>query len=261
MTADEADAAHAGSPSRVLTRTKLIVVGLLLGVAIGGGSLVRDYLSLEYFAQQQEALLAFRADHPVLVYGIAFAIYVAVTGLSLPGAAGLTLVYGWFFDVLPAIVLVSFASTTGATLAFVLSRYLLRDSVQAKFGDRLRRFNSALEREGAFYLFTLRLVPLVPFFAINVVMGLTPISTTTFWLVSQIGMLPGTFVYVFAGSSVPDLATLAEQGLGGILTPRLLIAFTILGVFPLVVRKAVQYLRPTSLTADEAAANNTPPQA
>ena len=230
-----------------MSKTKKVLLCLLVVVAVGGATLFGDYLSLEYLAQQEEALERFQAEHPVLIYGLAFAIYVAVTGLSLPGALALTLVYGWFFDVIPAIILISFASTTGATIAFLLSRYLLRDSVQAKFGERLQSFNAALQREGAFYLFTLRLVPLVPFFAINVVMGLTPIRATTFWIVSQIGMLPGTCVYVFAGSSVPDLATLAEQGAQGILSTKLIVAFAILGVFPLAVRKAVQCFRPSSV--------------
>ena len=119
-------------------------------------------------------------------------------------------------------VLISFASTTGATIAFLLSRYLFRSAIQEKFGKRLLRFNEALQREGPFYLFTLRLIPAIPFFVINVVMGLTPLKTFTYWWVSQLGMLPATFVYVYAGSSVPTLAQLAERGTSGILTPRIL---------------------------------------
>ena len=181
--------------------------------------------------------------NPLLVYGLAFLIYVCVTGLSLPGAAAMSLVIGWYFGFWRGLVLVSFASTTGATLAFLLSRYLLRDAVQQRFGGRLQAFNEALRREGAFYLFTLRLILGVPFFVINVVMGLTPLRVSTFWWVSQIGMLPGTCVFVFAGSEFPSLQELAEQGAGGILKPSLFIAFLILGVFPLAIKKIVERFR------------------
>ena len=203
-----------------------------------------DSLKLENLARQEASFRQFQQDHPVLVYGIAFLIYVLVTALALPFAAGMTLVVGWFFGFSSGLILVSFASTTGATLAFLLSRYLLRNTIQNRFGDRLAGFNRALEREGAFYLFTLRLIPAVPFFVINLVMGLTPIRTWTFWWVSQLGMLAGTCVYVFAGSSVPDLQTLADQGAGGILTPTMLVAFMMLGLFPIVAKKLLERFRP-----------------
>ena len=238
------------------TRRRLLVLGVFVICLIGGYILFGDYLSLEHLARQEDALKDWQLRQPLFVYGAAFLIYVAVTGLSLPGAAGLTLAFGWFFDFLPALVLVSFASTTGATIAFLLSRYLLRDAVQAKFGDRLTSFNAALKREGAFYLFTLRLVPLVPFFVINVVMGLTPIRTSTFWWVSQLGMLAGTCVYVYAGSSVPSLQQLANDGVQAVLSPtqlrQLLVAFALLGLFPLFVKKAMQYFRPTSISSEQA---------
>ena len=200
-------------------------------------------LTLENLAKQESALREYQQEHPVLIYGAAFLLYVAVTGLSLPGAAGLTLTYGWYFGLVPGVILVSFASTTGATVAFLLSRYLFRDAIQNKFGDRLVDFNRALENEGAFYLFTLRLIPAVPFFVINVVMGLTPMRVWTYWWVSQLGMFPGTIVYVYAGSSVPDLNTLAQQGTSGILSPQLFVAFVILGLFPLVAKKIMQAVR------------------
>ena len=213
-----------------------------------------DLLKLENLAQRESELRQFETDHPALAYGIAFAIYVVITGLSLPGAAGLTLLYGWFFGLLPAVILVSFASTTGATIAFLLSRYLLHDSVQNKFGERLASFNDALRREGAFYLFTLRLVFGIPFFVINVVMGLTPIRTTTFWWVSQLGMLPGTILYCYAGSRVPSLMVLAEEGIKAVFTPgqvtQLLVAFALLGVFPLIVRKLLGIWKPAAAPKD-----------
>ncbi|MCG8651328.1 MAG: TVP38/TMEM64 family protein [Pirellulales bacterium] len=199
-----------------------------------------DLLSLQSLAQREAELRAFQQDNPYLVYGIAFAVYVLVTGLSLPGAAALTLVYGWYFGFWRTVVLVSFASTTGATMAFLMSRYLLRDSVQAKFGGRLKAFNEQLERDGAFYLFTLRLIPAVPFFVINLVMGLTPLRMTTFWWISQLGMLPGTVVYVYAGSRVPNLTVLAEDGAAAVFSTwqltQIAIAFGLLGIFPLLIR-------------------------
>jgi uncharacterized membrane protein YdjX (TVP38/TMEM64 family) len=224
---------------------RLIVLGLVAAVIAGGYYFLSDYLSMEALADQEQRLRNLQHEYPVLAYGIAFLIYVAVTGLSLPGATVLTLAYSWFFGLARGIVLVSFASTTGATLAFLLSRYLFRDAVQRRFGDRLVRFNDALDRDGAFYLFTLRLIPVVPFFVINAVMGLTPIRTVTYWWVSQLGMLPGTVVYVYAGSSVPSLQTLADDGIGAVLSPeqlgRLLVAFALLGLFPLVVRWTLRY--------------------
>ncbi len=194
-------------------------------------------------ARHETSLRNFGVEHPVLVYVIAFAIYVIATGLSLPGAAVLTLAVGWYFGWARGLILVSFASTSGATIAFLLSRYLLRDSIQARFGEKLAAFNENLRRDGAFYLFTLRLIPAVPFFVINVVMGLTPMKTWTFWWVSQIGMLAGTAVFVYAGSTVPTLAELAKQGAGGIFTTELLVAFAVLGIFPIAAKKIVAIVK------------------
>ncbi len=207
----------------MMSRKTLTKLGVLAVVAIAiiiGFTQFRDAFSFERLATQETQLRELQNSNPLLVYGAAMLIYVAVTGLSLPGATVLTLVFAWYFGFWRALVLVSFASTAGATLAFLLSRYLVRDLIQSKFGDRLVAFNQNLEKEGAFYLFTLRLIPAVPFFVINVVMGLTPMKTWTFWWVSQVGMLAGTAVYVYAGSSVPNVKALAEQGAAGILTPQ-----------------------------------------
>jgi len=233
---------------------KKVAVALL--VAAAATALYVKYgeaLLLDSLATKETELRRYGHQHPGFTYAVAFLIYVAVTGLSLPGAAGLTLIYGWYFGFMRGIILVSFASTTGATIAFLLSRFLFRDAIQKNFGDRLEGFNKALEREGSFYLFTLRLIPAVPFFVINAVMGLTPLKTTSYWWVSQLGMLPGTAVYVYAGSSVPSLADLAEQGTGGILTPRIILAFVLLGVFPLVVRSLMRKLSPITRTEANAA--------
>ena len=223
-------------------------------VAIGFASiyfLFGDQLSLDGLAAQEKHIRQFGQEHPLATYAIAFAIYVTVTGLSLPGAAAMTLVMGWYFGFSRGVVLVSFASTTGATLAFLLSRYLFREAIQQRFGQRLKSFNDALRRKGAFYLFTLRLVPAVPFFVINVVMGLTKMRTGTFWWVSQLGMLAGTCVFVYAGSAVPNLQSLADRGAGGILTPQLIAAFVFLGVFPLIVRKIVSAMSERSVACRE----------
>ena len=246
---DAASSAAGAAASPVGTtswRTRLAVLLAVAAVAVAAYLRFGDALSLAAIAQQEAALREYQQAHPWLVYGAAFLVYVAVTGLSLPGAAVLTLVFGWYFDFLRAVVLVSFASTTGASLAFLLSRYVFRDAVQSRFGGRLRAFNDALARDGALYLFTLRLVPAVPFFVINLVMGLTPLRVGTFWWVSQVGMLPGTAVYVYAGSAVPDLQVLSERGLGGIVSPQVLAAFVLLGVFPLLVRTIMRRLRPDS---------------
>ena len=227
---------------------KLLVLALVLAAFCGLYFLLGDYLKLSYLAQRESSLKQFQQEHPVLVYAAAFGVYVLVTGLSLPGAAVMTLVIGWFFGFVRGTILVSFASTTGATLAFLLSRYLLRESIQKKFAARLKTFNEALDREGSFYLFTLRLIPAVPFFVINVVMGLTRIGVGTFWWVSQLGMLAGTMVYVYAGSQVPDLQTLADKGTKAVFSPaqltQITVAFVLLGVFPITVKKLIKRFKP-----------------
>ncbi len=219
---------------------KSAVVLLVAGVIYFVYTQFGHSLTLQSLAQRESQLLSFQQENPVMVYGVAFLIYVVVTGLSLPGAAVLTLVYGWFFGLWRGVLLVSFSSTSGATLAFLLSRFLFRNSIQNQFGTRLTSFNQALEKEGPFFLFTLRLIPAVPFFVINAVMGLTPIRTLTFWWVSQAGMLAGTIVYVYAGSSVPNLQTLADKGVNAVFTPsqftQIIVAFILLGIFPLIVR-------------------------
>ncbi|WP_227814131.1 FAD-dependent oxidoreductase [Nitrogeniibacter aestuarii] len=192
------------------------------------------FFSLDYFKAQQAAIEAYRAENPVLTAGLFFLIYVVVTALSFPGAAVLTLVAGAIFGLWWGVLIVSFASSIGATLAFLASRFLLRDWVQKRFGDRLKAINAGVEKEGGFYLFTLRLVPAFPFFVINLVMGLTPIRTTTFYWVSQLGMLAGTLVYVNAGTQLGQIESLA-----GILSPGLVGSFVLLGIFPLIAKRIV----------------------
>ena len=233
----QSDATQQTSPGGMAT--KLVVFLAVASASLFAYFNYGDALSLDYLASKEAELRQYRQDNPVLVYGVALLIYVLATGVSLPGASILTIAYAWYFDFWRGMLVVSFASTAGATMAFILSRYFLRNTIQRRFGDKLALFNESLEREGAFYLFTLRLIPAIPFFAINVVMGLTPIKTSTYAWVSQVGMLPGTAVIVYAGSQFPNLKTLAEDGGSGLLTWRLGIAFAMLGLFPFVVKKLV----------------------
>ena len=186
-----------------------------------------QYLSLENFKASQADIVAAKDANPALYIAGFFLLYVAVTGLSIPGAAIMTLVAGALFGVVAGTIIVSFASTMGATLAFLSSRYVLRDWVQGKFGERLRAVDDGLEKDGAFYLFTLRLIPVFPFFVINLLMGLTRIKTGTFFWVSQIGMLPATIVFVNAGTQISRIDSTA-----GLLSPTLIVSFVALALFP-----------------------------
>ncbi|MET4162182.1 pyruvate/2-oxoglutarate dehydrogenase complex dihydrolipoamide dehydrogenase (E3) component/uncharacterized membrane protein YdjX (TVP38/TMEM64 family) [Marinobacterium sp. MBR-111] len=212
---------------------KLLILAILAAVA--GAFFMLDlhhWLTLEGLKSGLGQFEQWRSQFPLITAGAFFTLYVVVTALSLPGAAVMTVAAGALFGLLQGTVLVSFASTIGATLAFLVSRYLLRDSVQQRFGSRLAAINRGIERDGAFYLFTLRLVPAFPFFLINLLMGLTPIKAWTFYWVSQIGMLAGTLVYVNAGTQIAQL-----ESLSGILSPDLLISFALLGLFPLLAKK------------------------
>ena len=197
-----------------------------------------QYLNLRTLKEQQAAIQAFQAAQPLLSIVIYFLVYVVATALSLPGAALLTLAGGAVFGLLWGTVIVSFASTVGATLAFLMSRFLLRDWVENRFGQRLAAIDQGVRREGAFYLFTLRLVPVFPFFLINLLFGLTGMKARTFYWVSQIGMLAGTVVYVNAGTQLGKL-----ESLSGILSPALLGSFALLGIFPLIARRIVEVIR------------------
>jgi uncharacterized membrane protein YdjX (TVP38/TMEM64 family) len=227
-----------------------VLVVLLVGIGAGYARW-GDQFQLDRLVAREAQLQQNRVDHPLLVYGVAFGVYVLVTALSLPAATILSLTIGWYFGFWRGVVLVSFASTTGATLAFLMSRYLLRDAIQGRFGDRLQTFNAALDREGAFYLFALRLTPAVPFFVVNLVMGLTRLRARSFWWVSQVGMLPATCVFLYAGASVPDLKTLAEKGTVGILSPQLVAAFVLLGIFPLAARYAMRRWRQKAMPGEK----------
>lgn len=197
-----------------------------------------QYFSLEFIKQNQASFEQYYSENPVQTVAIYFIIYVLVTALSLPGAAIMTLAGGALFGLNTGVIVISFASTIGATLAFLFSRFLLRDWIQQRFSRQLDSINKGIEKEGAFYLFTLRLVPVFPFFVINLGMGLTPIKTWTFYWISQLGMFAGTIVYVNAGTQLGKL-----ENLSGILSPGLLLSFTLLGLLPLIGKKVIDLLK------------------
>jgi pyruvate/2-oxoglutarate dehydrogenase complex dihydrolipoamide dehydrogenase (E3) component/uncharacterized membrane protein YdjX (TVP38/TMEM64 family) len=196
------------------------------------------YLSLDYLKQSQAQFSDLYARQPFTVAAVYFALYVAATALSFPGATIITLAGGAIFGFGWGLLIVSFASSLGATLAFLTARFVLRDSIEARFAKRLSDINQGIEKDGAFYLFTLRLVPLVPFFVINLVMGLTKMRTWVFYAVSQVGMLAGTAVFVNAGTQLSHITSLK-----GILSPALIGSFVLLGVFPLLARKVVDAIK------------------
>ena len=220
------------------SRKLVIAVLLLAGIGAFFALDLGRYLSLAFLKESQSSFQAVFEQKPVWVTLVFFAVYVAVTGLSLPGAVIMTLAAGAGFGLGLGTMVVSFASTVGATLAMLAARYLLRDSIQARFGKRLDEINKGIAKEGAFYLFSLRLIPVVPFFALNLLMGLTNIRTWTYFWVSQLGMLAGTVVYVNAGTQIAKIDSLQS-----IASPALIGSFVLLGLLPLVVNKLLQFLK------------------
>jgi len=214
-----------------MKRSLLVLFIIALVVGFFAFDLDR-FLTLESLKQSQGDFAALKAQSPWLFAAIAFALYVLVAALSLPGALIMTLAMGALFGLTVGTLLVSFASSIGATLAFLASRFVLRDTVQRRFGDKLKTMNDGIAKDGALYLFTLRLVPVFPFFLINLLMGLTPMRARTFYWVSQLGMLAGTVVFVNAGTQLAQL-----QSLSGILSPGLLFSFVLLGIFPFIAKK------------------------
>lgn len=213
----------------------LLLVAAAVGLFFGLG--LNDYLTLEYVKGRQAELSEFRRQAPLMTSALFFVLYLIVTAVSLPGAAILTLVGGGLFGLLHGTVLVSFASSLGATLAFLISRYVLREGIQTRFAKQLKAVDEGVSKDGAFYLFTLRLIPVFPFFLINILMGLTALRARTFYWVSQIGMLPGTVVYVNAGTQLAEV-----ESLGDIASPALLASFAILGVFPWIARGVLSWV-------------------
>ena len=219
-------------------RKSILVIILLAFIASFFLFDLGAYLTLNNLKAQQDNLQLWQQANPWFSAAIFFLVYVLVTALSLPGATVMTLAIGAIFGLLQGTILVSFASTLGATLAFIIARFLLRSVVQERFGDKLQAINSGIDKDGAFYLFGLRLVPLFPFFVINLAMGLTSLRTWTFAWVSQVGMLAGTIVYVNAGTQLAQIDSLA-----GILSPGLIFSFVLLGVFPLIAKKTLAVIK------------------
>ncbi len=221
-----------------LLQRLLIVAAIIILVILFKVLGLGQYLTLDYLKTSQDKFTELYANHRLAVIAAYMTVYIVVTALSLPGAAVMTLAGGAMFGLWIGVLVVSFASTIGATLACFVARFLLRDWVQNKFGEKLSAINKGVEKEGAFYLFSLRLVPIFPFFVINLAMGLTTMKLLTFYWVSQIGMLPGTMVFVNAGKELGKI-----ESLSGILSPGLIISFVILGIFPITVKKLLYFYK------------------
>jgi uncharacterized membrane protein YdjX (TVP38/TMEM64 family) len=213
----------------------IVIVCLVLAVKVFH---LNQYLTLSYLKGSLDTLKALYENHSLMVIAGYFVIYVLTTSLSLPGASPLGIAGGALFGFWTATLVVSFASTIGATLACLVSRYLLRDWIQNKFGDKIAKVNEGIEKEGAFYLFTMRLIPIFPFWMINLAMGLSKMSLVKFYWVSQIGMLPGTMVFVNAGKELAKI-----ESLKGIFSPGLIISFALIGIFPIAVKKLLALYR------------------
>jgi len=222
-----------------MSKGKLIAIAVIAALIISFFVFdLGQYFTLEKIKEIKDDVIALYDENPIKTALSFFGIYVAIAALSLPGAAILTLVAGAIFGLSKGVIIVSFASSIGATLAFLVAKLLLRDSVQNKFGKHLSTINNGIEKEGGFYLFTMRLIPAIPFFAVNLVMGLTKIKTWTFYWVSQLGMLAGTFVFVNAGTELGKI-----ESLGDILSPGLIFSFLLLGIFPLIAKKIIDTVK------------------
>ncbi len=204
----------------------------------------RTAFSVESLVAHEAVYRKTYRQHPIAVLSGAFSVYVAMTALSVPGASVLSLAFGWLLGFWPAMGLVSFASSVGATISCGLSRTLFRDAAAKRLGSRLRLIEESLARDGDFYLLTLRLLPQVPFFLVNLAMGLTRYPLWRFYGISQLGMFPATCVFVYAGAQAADLKTLVERGPGSLLTPRLVVALCLLAFLPWVLRGIVRWFRP-----------------
>lgn len=229
-----------------MNKSRVILLLLIAALMLAYFAFDLDrFLNPEFLKQQQENISAYYHDNPGRTILLYFAIYVLMAALSLPGAVWVTLIGGAIFGVVTGTIIVSFASSIGATLAFLVARFLLRDWVQNRFSSRLDAINRGMERYGAFYLFTLRMVPIFPFWLINLLMGLTTIRTWVFYVVSQIGMLSATVIYVNAGSQLAQI-----DSLSGILSPALLVSLSLLGVFPLIAKRIIDFIKAKKVYRD-----------
>ncbi len=225
-----------------MNKSLTMKIGLVLTLAIIVSLFIyfdlSRFLTLDYIKESQARFQNLYQAHRFMVVSVYMVIYILVTALSLPGAAVMTLAGGGFFGLVTGTIVVSVASTIGATCACLASRFILRDWVQSKFGGKLSAINEGIDKEGSFYLFSLRLIPIFPFFVINLLMGLTKMPIRTYFWVSQIGMLPATIVFVNAGKEIAKIDSVA-----GIASPTLLISFALLGLFPVTVKKVMSLYR------------------
>lgn len=232
-------------------KTKLILAGIFLALIVAFFVFdLGQMFTLENLKAQQASLNEYYLNNTILIIVLFFLVYVAVAGMGLPAAAIMTVAAGAIFGFWTGFVMVSFASTIGATIAFLLTRYLFHDAVQRKFGDKLVKLNAGIEREGAMYVFSLRLVPFIPFFVINSVLALTKLKAVTFYWASQIGMLLGTAVYVNAGTQLATVETM-----GDIVDVRIIASFLLLAAFPFIAKWLLRLIRPDNAALDEEQSN------
>lgn len=215
----------------------LLLIGVIIVTVFVSFDLHR-FLTLEYLRSSEVSLRQFQQNHPYTLMWAYFVVYFVVAAFALPGVLVSTVAGGFLFGLVQGTILVSFASTLGATASFLVARYVFRDWIEKKYGDKLHAVNDGIEREGGFYLFSMRLIPLFPYFLINVVMGLSQMKLKTFYWVSQAGMLPVSFVLVNAGKELGKI-----ESLSGIIRPGLIASFVVLGLLPITTRKIISILR------------------
>jgi uncharacterized membrane protein YdjX (TVP38/TMEM64 family) len=237
---------RAEQPARTRSASRWIRPAILLAI-IAAMALASwqwsDQISLDSLVRRQAEFQTALRERPFLVILAAFAAYVTITTLFVGSATAISLLYGWLFGVVLGTVLVSFASTAAATVTFLASRYLFRGYYERRFGAWMRRVDHSFARDGVWYLLSLRLIPGIPFFLVNAAMGLTPIRLRTYWWVSQLGMLPATIIFLYAGASVPDLKTVQEQGVSSFISWKTVLALTLLGLLPLAIRIRIKRVR------------------
>jgi uncharacterized membrane protein YdjX (TVP38/TMEM64 family) len=211
---------------------KKALLAILLVIIILTAMVATQGFGIEALKLKQHELTLWYKQSPIVACSLFFLLYIVVTAFSLPFATVLTLAAAAIMGFIPSLILVSFASTIGATMAFLISRYFLRDSYRNRFGERLKIFESGMEKDGAYYLFSLRLLPVFPFFLINTLMGLTPIHWWTYFWVSQLGMLPGTLIYINAGVQLSSINQIQD-----IMSWKIMLSFSLIGVFPIIIKK------------------------
>ncbi|GAA4442221.1 TVP38/TMEM64 family protein [Bremerella cremea] len=247
------------SPEQIESSTWLKTWGFRVALVGGFAALIgvviwqfSDYLTLDYLASQEANLREFQSNHPFVLYTIVFVLYTLAFAVGIPLGAALTIIVGWFFDFVPALMLASFGSTAGGLLAFLNSRYFFRRRFEKWLGATLEKFDEQLKENAAFYLFISRLIPQIPFVLVNLLMGLSPISLKTFWWVSQISMLPALIVFIWIGKSLPNLQTIADDGVSSVLSWQLMVGLAAMGIIPLLIRLGLNWYDAHKSTPEDA---------